>query len=74
MDFNETLEKLSEIVSQQDILKAKRKEAALVKFKAQRKLKPGEDIMADPNDITGKKWKVIPTQISRQASNNTLSR
>jgi ribosome modulation factor len=62
------------VMTPQEIQKAKQKQAALDGFKAKKKLKPGEDIMQDPNDPTGKKWKVIPAQVKKQANTAILTR
>ena len=79
MDFLTTLKKLEELdeaITQTpaDILAAKKKQEALEAFKKKGKLKAGEDIMLDPDDKTGSKYKVVPQQIVKQASRAILSR
>lgn len=73
MDFNQTLQRLQEDIAQDQQLAAK-KAAAMAKFQAAKQLQPGDDIMPDPSDPTGNKWKIIPAAVKQQANNASLSR
>jgi len=73
MDFNKALQKLQEDTVQDQQLAVK-KAAALAKFQAAKQLQPGDDIIPDPSDPTGNKWKILPAAVKQQANNATLSR
>lgn len=65
---------MSEVLSPKEILAQKAKSAVFNAMKKNNKLKPGEDIMPDPEDKSGKKWKVIPAKINQQAKNAIITR
>jgi hypothetical protein len=75
MDFNETLAKLQEAtLNPQDAMALKKKEAAKANLLKTGKLKAGEDIVLDPTDRTGTKYKVVQAQVINQAKRATVTR
>jgi hypothetical protein len=72
MDFNTVLRKMNE--DQAADQAAEKKAAALAALKAKNQLKDGDDIMPDPTDPSGNKWKIIPAAMKQQANSATVSR